>query len=265
MLINEGMLSTELFLNASASGATIEDLIAIYQIWCENHSSPKKIILGVDPWTFNKHHGQTRWHSIADAYYRFMNITPEREITPYQWRDIYSLSYFQSSLKKIPSVLRGQNEPIPTTKRRNAGNTRIADGSMSYAEAFSSSSTAEVDERVRLYLARGLYSIEEFSEISPSILSDFNSLIDSMLSKGIVVQLFLSPYHPKIYEVIEEGYPQVTASEKMLANLATKKNLSIVGSYNPGNLNVTGADFFDAMHCKENVIRKILADSSTNN
>jgi predicted glycosyltransferase involved in capsule biosynthesis len=54
MLINSDLFLSSSFLNNSVSGASIEDIISIYQLYKVNNKLPKKILLGVDPWLFNR-------------------------------------------------------------------------------------------------------------------------------------------------------------------------------------------------------------------
>ena len=56
-------------LNLSVSGASLEDQITITEMALEKFD-PEKIILGADPWLFNKFNGQNRWKSISDEYYQ---------------------------------------------------------------------------------------------------------------------------------------------------------------------------------------------------
>ena len=54
-------------LNLGVSGASIEDQIAITVMALEKFN-PDKILLGADPWLFNKDNGQLRWKSISKEY-----------------------------------------------------------------------------------------------------------------------------------------------------------------------------------------------------
>lgn len=54
-------------LNLSVSGASIEDLIAIWEL-SSSKFNPAYVILGADPWIFNANSGQSRWKSLEAEY-----------------------------------------------------------------------------------------------------------------------------------------------------------------------------------------------------
>ncbi len=52
------------FFNNSVSGGSLEDYVAITGIYLGKGLLPKEVILGIDPWLFNRNNGQNRWKSI---------------------------------------------------------------------------------------------------------------------------------------------------------------------------------------------------------
>src|SRR5690606_22220124 len=63
MLINSREFIGKTFFNNSVSGASIEDIVAIYQMYDNRKCYPGKIILALDPWILNVNNGQNRWKS----------------------------------------------------------------------------------------------------------------------------------------------------------------------------------------------------------
>ena len=61
-------------LNNGVSGATVEDEIAIIWMYYNRGYLPNQIIIGIDPWIFNKNNEQTRWESIKDEYFHGMEM-----------------------------------------------------------------------------------------------------------------------------------------------------------------------------------------------
>ena len=60
------------FFNHSLNGASLEDYIAIVGAYELIHGYlPSTVILGVDPWVFNKNNGQGRWGGLA-MYYNYV-------------------------------------------------------------------------------------------------------------------------------------------------------------------------------------------------
>lgn len=71
MEINGDYFNDTNVINISVSGASIEDVIAIYQLYVLRKILPKTIIISVEPWTFNEKSGQTRWKSLSQEYNSF--------------------------------------------------------------------------------------------------------------------------------------------------------------------------------------------------
>jgi hypothetical protein len=60
------------FFNHSVSGVCVEDFVAIIGIYKEKGILPKTVMLGIDPWVFNKNNGLPAGWKILDHYYREM-------------------------------------------------------------------------------------------------------------------------------------------------------------------------------------------------
>jgi hypothetical protein len=82
--------------NNGVSGASIEDLVAIYQLYIENGHANfiKKIVIGIDPWLFNRNNGQRRWESLSNEYYSFIGegIPLKNRIPLYKYSQLISPS-----------------------------------------------------------------------------------------------------------------------------------------------------------------------------
>jgi hypothetical protein len=184
MLINSEYFPDKNFFNNSVSGASIEDLIAIFQIYKEHDCLPKKIIFGIDPWTFNDNNSQSRWKSIGYFYDNFHNKGPNLSVQKnsiYKYKEILSLSYFQSSIRNIPKRILGQSDPVPTKKKYNQTTTKLIDGSIIYGEDYRNASQHEINSKITQYLIDRIYSIENFDEISERVWKDFRILVEELI------------------------------------------------------------------------------------
>ncbi len=77
--------------------------------------------------------------------------------------------------------------------------------------------------------------------------------------KGITVRLLLSPLHPDYYHFMEsqpDTYEQAFETERMYRELAEKYGIDLYGSFNPDVLGLTNADFYDAIHPKEEALMR---------
>jgi len=258
MLINSDLVSGSSLFNNSVSGASIEDIVSIFQLYKDNNKLPQKIIIGIDPWTFNENNGQKRWQSIAVYYYRFQNAENQDNTSYFKYKELFSFSYFQSSLKMIPRFIAGNAKPQPSTEKFNYLGTKLTDGSLVYGEPYRNASSKEIEDKINSYLTGGVYSIENFNTISDRIWNIFEKLITDMKKNDIEIEFFLSPYAPLVYDKIQKNYPMVLKTEKKIKDFAVSNNIKLYGSFNPVLLGLDETFFYDGMHCKETGIKKIM-------
>ena len=266
MLINSTYFKGSKLINNSVSGASIEDFISIFQIYKTRNMLPKQIILGIDPWIFNRNNGQESWSTLRNEYYSFINkkTIKKESIINNKLKQLFSLSYFQSSFRNLPNVISGRDNPIATDNIYNKSNTKLVDGSLSYNKAYRESFNQNVESLVRSDLTKDMYAIENFDIISPQIFNEFEDLCQNILSNNIELSFFIVPYHPMFYQKIEQDYPMVLLTESIIIKFANENNIKCYGSFNPMTESFKSQDFYDGMHAKESTIKKILAAKTHN-
>jgi hypothetical protein len=263
MLINSSYFKKQTFLNAGVIGASIEDLLAIYQLFEQKKCLPKKIILGLDPWTLNIYNGQTRWTTLNQEYFNLYNrLTNKNKVTKDEhikskYSQLVSPSYFISSFKKI---LLASSKPIATKTKINKTFTKLVDGSITYDLERRSATPDEIEKRAIDFISADIYSIENFDKLSTEIRFLLKKFIEHLRSNHIEISFFLAPYHPKVYSFIAKSvkYSKVIESEKYFRDLGLNYEIKVIGSFNPNRLNMDGSFFYDGMHCNEKGIEKIL-------
>jgi hypothetical protein len=260
MLINSTYFKDKKVINNSVNSASIPDLIAIFQLYKIKNILPKKIILGVDPWMFNIHSTSTKWQSLREEYYNFTSENKEKReiITHNSAEQLFSLSYFQASLKNLPNVINGNSDPIPTDQIYNESNTKLMDGSLSYGKKYRESSNKQINLSVRAYISPEIPRIHNFNDISSQRIQEFKQLCNAIINDNIDLSFFLSPFHPIAFEKIKQDYKTVLEVESKLSEFAKEKNIEFLGSYNPTKIGIDNNGFYDANHSKESTIEKIL-------
>jgi hypothetical protein len=254
--------------NSSVSGASIEDLISIYQMYKMKKNLPSKIILGIDPWMFNENNGQIRWKSIEEHYNLFFNKLSTKTdlykaLNIYKYKQLFSFSYFQSSLKLIPDVINGKTLPVSTNVEENETITKLLDGSIKYGNNYRLKNLEKVKQSVLEYKSRTpIYSLGGYAELSKDCISKFTSLIMDMEKQGIEIAFFLAPYHPEAYEEIKKKYPKVSESEEFIINYAKQKSYLVIGSFNPIKTQTNDSFFYDGMHLTEKGVEKIIKENN---
>ncbi len=254
MLISNNLLQQKNVFNSSVSGASIEDLIAIYQMYKIRKLRPVKVIVGCDPWLFNENNGQTRWRSIKEYYDMSVGDDGLSEGSS-KTAQLISVSYFQSSVKTL-----FKKTPLPknTNVPCNAMLTKLIDGSICYGEDFRNAGKNEVEAKAAKYLTGEIYGLKNYREISSRQWELFDSLIQSLLEQNIRVELFLAPYHPKVIKHFRSENRIVFDVQDRLKKYASKMRISLKGSFDPKDVGLESSDFYDGMHLRESGVKKIL-------
>lgn len=262
MLVNESQFEGKSFFNSSVTGASVEDLIGLCQLYKNEKRLPQKLILGIDPWIFNANNNQLRWSSLGQEVEQFVAEhldSIELEIpTKNKYLELFSISYFQSSFLQLPKVFSGKNQPVATKGFLNVSNTKITDGSLKYGKGYREADSTSIAKKVKTYLGGKIYGIEEFDSLSVRNIQLFNSLLQMLQENKVEVSFFIVPYHPIAFAKISEEYKNVNATERKILEIAKKQNIKVSGSFNPSKNNLDESNFYDAMHCKESGIELLL-------
>lgn len=264
--INSTFFPDKLLLNNSVSGASIEDFIAIFQIYKSRKILPKKIIIGINPWLFNENNDQIRWKSLEKEYHTFFGDKSTKEVLNFKFKELLSVSYFQASIRSLIFSLKNNDskDPKSTKENYNLTNTILVDGSINYSEKYRLSSP-EVVKAMAINYTQGdrIFGLNNFTKISSSISTDFQKLCELIISNNIELSFYLSPYHPIVYNEIEKKYPLVLATEKHVVGIAQLYGVKHFGSFNP--LNLKNSDFYDGIHLKEKAVKSLLTSKKVVN
>lgn len=256
MLVDSGMIRGYRLINNSVSGATLTDIENIYRLYLAARNIPRRIIIGIDPWTLNN--DATQQH-IARKAGDHKN-SDDRQTGFDKITTLFSLTYFQHSFPVLLLKIRGRDQPIATTEKYNISNTKNPDGSLTYGDAYRNSSEAAVASRVELYVKRGdVDDLDLLNSVSASKWKQLSRLIDDMQMHHIQVHILLTPYYPSIYKMISRRFPSGLRAEHMLGQLAGQKKLTLTGSFDPEKCGLSTSDFYDAVHGNEHGLSLILS------
>lgn len=264
--VSTDIIPDKTFFNHGVSGATIEDLIAIYNMYRKKDAAPDMVILGVDPWMFNINNDQKRWKSIEDDYDDFLKSTNfihqnKRAMPAFskKYLELFSVSYFQESIKDIFKM----NRRKYFGTKDKFGKLAIIqyDGARNYPESRRGRTKEEIlfEAKKRAHKP-GAYSLGNFKEMDRNLLSQFEMFVKYLKNEKKEVVLLMAPYHPYMYDIIvkSKNYQIVTEVEDYLRNFAESKNIPLIGSYNPKKINFQDLDFIDDMHPRRESINELL-------
>jgi len=253
------------FFNHSVSGASLEDYIAIVGAYELMYGYiPSTIILGIDPWVFNKYSSQNRWKTLSKYYnYETSKITNKghnRENNPNitKWKQLINYDYTISNILFFKHLLNNTRKAFYITDTINIDDTiKESDGSIHYPYKTRYIKENEVRNKAIKYSKKPVYSLEKFNKLSNKKI--FEDFIKYLQSKNIKIILFLPPYNPVTYDLLmkQKEYHIINKVEKFLVQFSKNHNIVIKGSYNPHQYNFENKDFSDGMHGHDIVIKRI--------
>ena len=241
--------------NFSVSGAVLEDILGLWSV-CDDNKNYHNIIIGVDAWLFNENSGEKRWKTLNEDYTNALmkiNVANSNNsgIDLDKYWQLLSLDYLKASIKEVRNKAKGSKLEGVTNLDVDKM-LLLKDGSIHYGRSKNDISIEEVDKEVKGYLKGGIYHLEGFEKLDENRVAIFKKLIEKLINdkKGIV--LFLTPYHPTVYEYLanNERYKMVLETEKLIRGLETIDNITILGSFDPNKCGLNKADFMDGMHLK---------------
>jgi len=258
------------FFNHAVSGGSLEDHMAIYEIYREKGLLPKSVIIGADPWILNANNGQTRWQSLSSQLERIAKRLSLR--APFQdgnalpsytnrLTQLVSFAYLEQSLEQLwREVTRGNQEYFATQETHLPVNVEMADGSLVYAGYIRNRSIEEVKLRAVGNAKRGvIYSLGGFSHLDGRAMRAMDVWVQSMIDDGVEVTLLLPPYHPASFAIMMNNprYAVVAEVESYLRQLAHDRSVRVVGAYDGAALGCDESEFIDDMHPKDTCLARI--------
>jgi len=268
--ISRHFFSDESMFNLGVSGCSFEDILAFTSIMLNRKFlSGQKIIIGVDPWIFNRFSGQNRWKSISSSAIEMAGkISFEinsRSVSRISWNRLsqtVSGAYFLRSLKRMGRESKRGFQISEINEEISDLPLRKWDGSIGYDITYRSMSLEEVERSAIDYaMATPVYSLGNFNAIDLAILNGFKNLILFLKNKGAQVQLVLIPYHPKTYALLSSSPTYniiINQVEQTIIQLSGDLGIVVSGSYDPTVVGCLEEEFFDGMHPKEECLKKAL-------
>lgn len=248
------------FFNHSLGGPALEDHIAISGFYRVKGGMPKTILLGIDPWIFNKNNGlPQRWKSLSRYYEKIVAEIYGREIkvNPFQPDKYIQLINLEFTRKNYNYFRKGKKFKVTDTVDID-NFVREPDGSIH----FPYNMRFKKDERSNPYSpqAKPIATLNNFESLSGMEL--FEDFVIYLQKKEVEVILLLLPLHPAAYRLCNENpeYQIVIALEKQLKDFALRNHIKLIGSYDPGKYQLKGKDFIDDTHGHEIVAEKVFQE-----
>jgi len=250
------------FYNLSVSGASFYDDMVWLGMMESLDKSCDRVIICHDVAMLD----ETQCGLKDSDYYLYMkNIIYSNECEPPteknydNWKakveQLFSITYFQSSVDFIKargfSSIGGEKWGIVEDNPSYSGAYYMPDGSWVYEKETLNNSKDDVLEDAMSY------KMVQDTHILGTIEEDYEMLIKYLTENGVEVTLFMCPYAPELWDIIQEDsdlYPSIWESEQLAYNLADKYGIKITGSYNPYEVGISNEDFYDARHVRHELL-----------
>lgn len=250
--------------NNSVTGAVLGDLLGILFNYDKKGVLPKKIILGVDSWTLNSG-SVADWEVLREDAFAMlkkmgpMPWKPKRPLISERLSNLFSLTYFQGSMRRLLKRDFISDRYFPTEEQAGSYTILLKDGSRSYDQAYRSKSVQTVRLEVKEALQKGYVDGCELGKPDAAWVNVFERMVIYLKSRKIDVVLFLAPIHPDVYKSFMESPRSriIVDIERLYREIAQKYDVKVVGSYDPARCGLTEADFYDAGHATKEAVEKL--------
>ena len=255
------------FFNHSVSGASLEDYIAIVGAYELIHGYlPSTVVLGIDPWIFNKYSGQNRWKTLSKYYnYEIEKIYNKKQnsnatINTTKWKQLINYDYTISNIKFFKTLLENNGKMFYIADTFNIDDSiKESDGSIHYpiSRRYNNIKESKIKKSAIEYSKKPVYSLETFTTLDNINL--FESFIKYLQLKNVNIIFFLPPYNPITYNLLikQPEYKMIDTVENYLIKISNEYNIDMKGSYNPHKYSFINKDFSDGMHGHDRVAKKI--------
>lgn len=266
MIYGKEHFGTETFYNFSLAGGTLNDYYGVIGYLADKDLLPEKVVIEVGGPLFNAEDTEQRYTYLQGGIdYMHAVLDGENAVCEYpkvdtQYQKILAIDYFKYNLQCLFENTRFAVEY--TDEMDNVQSTKLADGSITYAEEGRNRSVEFVNDATQKAIAeKNLYKIEGYTAMSAERVEDFEKLVGWLLAQGVQVELFLPPYSQPIYAFMEENrqdYAAVFVQEEYIMNFAAENGLNVYGSYSPAECNLLMEDFSDEYHLQRESAYKAL-------
>lgn len=250
-------------INLGLNGSSIEDYLSIFNKIRLNNIKNKKIIITIHPWTLNFNR-DSRWIFNEDDFNQFINFirikdnnsknktNDEKEIYFKIFKNLINLKYFSASIKKI---IYG-NKNLTTLKNKfELKEEDFKKEIIYYDGSIIKNKTPNTDflknkNRANYKIVKNVFYSKNVTEILEKSINE--------IDKTNNIIFLLTPYHPEVWKLKNEPiYQAMLETEKIINIIARKKQIEIIGSFNPKNLNCKKDEFHDLLHASKECLNKL--------
>lgn len=253
-------------LNLGVSGGSIEAHYILSYLALKN-LHPRKIVFGIDPWTF-AFKKDPRWYNYANDYQlakesilgHHNQLSSENTNTVSgKVMNLFSLLYTSKSINKLLSDFQNHSNhdvisTAPKLDERLGGENPILfrDGSL-----LSSSNSFQSQKKNFIPLGGDPYgtdgAINDLSAVEA-----YKSLLRWVKKQGVEPILLMTPYHQNVLLKPDSlNVRAIDTIEPIIKQIGNEFGLIVIGSYHPEKAGCLSTEFFDFMHATPDCLAKL--------
>lgn len=233
--------------NAAVNLGGIDDAVAYFELCLEAGKLPDFVLLEMNPTLMGGDVEDKDWGAMAP----YLDRASARYRLSYPWSrrisELASLHQFSSNLVafKGPHWLTTTPGVIETASVRPGG--QIVFPPSAQPTDISIAAALATPYRNRTQSRPGEFELQLF-----------HSFLDELQSRHIRVAVYLAPVHPLAYEYYAKrgGYDDRWIRREMSA-----RGIPVAGSFSPAMAGATGYDFFDEIHPRAAVTKRLLEEA----
>lgn len=261
-------------LNLGVDGGGLEDIAIFSYLILNQHSLPKKIFIGIDPWTI-KFNMDDRFRINENIYNKMleqMNMRIDTHSLYYYdlFTNLFNFEYFLHSLNKITSSQKSSqtaifdnnltpiSQPYDFINGYANGLVMLSDGSRVYQ----TSELKRYQEGLKALPAGGDSPYKIGGKVyDKNALNFFIDIVNNYQTNDVKVSIITTPYHAKIFLKKNITWAHIDNMSSLINKISTNLNLKIYGSYYPDKLGCKDNEFIDFMHAHTGCLNKINFDT----
>ena len=187
--------------------------------------------MGLDPWSLNSNNGQKNFLSLNNEYqsfFQYKSISQNNAIMLClkKMLQLISPSYFYNSVRTLSFF---QNQFITYRYLKQGIYLRLPDGSILYDYSTTHLTENQILKEAETFISGEIYAAEDFNNLDNLKKSELSEIITFLIRSKCNVILYLSPYHPIVYNFLKKSskYINIFESELFFQELANKNGLII--------------------------------------
>lgn len=283
------------FFNHGVPKCSIQDYLAIYELYCAKKFKPRIVVLELPPWILNHNNGLVQWQSLQSEYQAarvrlglqtaiseaHTSTSDDAAPTPKEPRsetssqapvqaslarrkylELLSPAYYQRSFQAGLIALldpSASKKYYSTAKTVGPTDMILENGVLVYGSRIRSRTVGDVRQYVQRN--RDDTALATSTKLGAQEVIEFEAFVQYLHNQGIQVLFVLTPYHPLAYSGLrispKSGF--IDAVESYFSAYSKSHGILLVGSYNPEISSCSENDFYDENHLRGSGLTKLFS------